>query len=148
MSGAEGAKIFHFPVDKRMPTRVAEEKLGHMLMYRCPDSVDDKVKWARQWIMKATVLYGWSAVKEGIVKSFKDGRVKHYVADVHLVEGDEGARPLVELFCGLHGVPVFNWVSKGAARDVPAVILSIDQSSYFRPCKTCEKLMTKGEDYG
>jgi len=135
-----GAQIIHFPLDKRMPTRIAEERLGSVMMYRYPDPMRinvDPQEWLRKWLAKKYVLLGWEAVKEGIVKSFKDGRVRHIVSRVSRVNTDADERPKVELACSLDLYPVFNWECEDPVKSVPVVVLSIDQTSYFRVCQRC-----------
>lgn len=132
------AKIIHFPVDKRMPTRVAEEKLGNVVIYRYPPVEKmnlTRQEWLQKWMLKRSVLYGWQSVKEGLVRSFKTGRVRHLVERV--VANADDARPRLELCCGMDTYPVFNWQSNEAVSVTPVIILSIEQTSYFRICERC-----------
>jgi len=128
--------VIHFPVSKRMPLRVAEEKLGPMTMFKSPDEARlgcNVEEWVENWISTKSVLLGWEAVKEGLAKSFKGGRVRHLVSKVEFY----GGRPVVETACGVELHPVFNWESDEPVKDVPVIILGMDQTSYFRVCKHC-----------
>ena len=139
----EGAKIYHFPVDKQMPTRIAEEKLGAVVGYTYPAESKitiDLWSWTQKWLSKKTVLIGWDAVKEGLVHSFKAGRVKHLVKHVIPVDTESGERPRVETVCSLHDYPVFNWQTDEPLSKVPVVLLSSEQEKYFRLCKRCAAL--------
>jgi len=132
--------VIHFPVGKRMSSRVAEERLGSIVMYRIPEAVEGRAEWLERWLTKKFVLFGWEPVKEGLVKSMKSGRVKHLIAQVSTEDIGRGVRPKVELGCGFDLVPVFNWDScKEAVKSTPVTVLSIDQSSYFRMCKKCQE---------
>jgi hypothetical protein len=143
----DGAKVYHFPVDKRMPTRVAEEKLGSVTGYKYPGierPAIDSWEWLESWLSKKYVLLGWDAVKEGLVHSFKGGRVKHIVKRVVPVDVDAGERPRVETACSMHDYPIFNWKNEEPLDKVPAVLLSGEQQKYFRLCKRCAALAENG----
>jgi hypothetical protein len=133
------AEIIHFPVQKRMPVRVAEERLGRIVVYRYPSIFDTDIERQRYldgWLGKKAVLLGWGAVKEGIVRSFKSGRVCHLVSRVAMVDNEE-VRPRVEISCGLDSFPVWNWFSGEEVKTTPVVVLSLDQIPYFRVCDRC-----------
>ena len=127
--------VIFFPVSKRMPSRIAEEKIGNIVIFKYMPTLEgsEKFEWLEKWITKKFVLLGWESVKEGLVKSFKSGKVKHLVSDVVDVNG----RPEVELECGMEMHPVFNWSSEAKVKKTPVVLLTIDQQSYFRVCKNC-----------
>jgi len=123
-----------------MPKRVAEQRLGNVIVYKYPDfsKIDgEPMDWLDTWLSKKSVLLGWEPVKEGIVKSFKSGRVRHLVSRVALVNPDNNQRPRVEVCCSLNLYPVFNWQSDVTISSVPVVLLGMDQTSYFRVCKRC-----------
>ena len=102
-------------------------------MYRYPDHIHDRDEWISGWMENKFVLWGWEAIREGIVKSFKDGRVRHMVARVEIRRG----RPCVEMGCGIELLPVYNWVCDKPVSRLPVVILSLDQAQYFRTCQKC-----------
>ena len=148
----EAGNVLKFPVDKVMPTRVAEEKLKHLRMFSYPMGQGEFVRtkqqseqWLKNWMLDKFVLLGWECVRQGIVKSFKNGRVKHIVADVSNVNGEKGTRPRVTLLCSDSSHPIFNWQSKSklATGVSPVSILSLDQSDYFRTCERCEGVLKK-----
>lgn len=127
--------VIHFPVAKRMPTRVAEEKIGKIVVFRDPGLWDENGSESQfeDWLKKRTVLFGWESVKEGIVKSFKGGRVRHLIVDVE----NRKSGPRVELACGFDFHPVFNWTPVETPKNVPVILLTVEQESYFRVCKKC-----------
>jgi len=133
-------KVIHFPVADRMPTRVAEQRLGSIVAYKYPDFLKlgvNPMDWLDKWMKGKSVLFGWEPVNEGIVKSFKDGRVRHLVSRVSPVDPSKNQRPKIEICCSLNSYPVFNWVSQVGVSSVPVVLLGLDQTSYFRVCKRC-----------
>lgn len=129
--------VVFFPVSKRMSSRVAEEKIGKIVIFRYLSMLEgtERLDWLENWIVKKSVLLGWESVKEGIVKSFKSGKVRHIVNDVVDVDG----RPEVELKCGVELHQVFNWTCDKKVTRTPVVLLTIGQESYFRVCKNCLK---------
>jgi hypothetical protein len=133
------AKIIHFPIDKRMPTRIAEEKVGPVVMYKYPSlESEDPFEWLTRWLEKKSVLLGWESVKEGLVASFKSARVRHLISRVQYVDPDFDERPKVEICCGFDSYPIFNWVSEDKVASIPVIVLGERQTSYFRLCKRCE----------
>lgn len=123
-----------------MPKRIAEEKIGNIVMYKYPDFdlIDCTPReWISKWLSRKFVLLGWDSVKEGIVNSFKLGRVKHSISNVSLSHSGTIDRPSVEISCGLDMHPVFNWACSMSVKRLPVVVLGIDQESYFRVCKKC-----------
>lgn len=144
------AKVIRFPVEARIPARIAEEKLGAITIYGRSHPEWDRVGGKKlgfvgAWLEKKSVLFGWETVREGLVHSFKGGRVRHILSAVDVDGYKDGRRPRVELCCGYGFVPVWNWncesVSDLVVDEPPAVLLSIDQEKYFRLCKNCEKIL-------
>ena len=140
------AVIARFPVEQVMSNDVAQVKIGAMRSYRYPmpdeiaRSLDD---WALRWFAERFVLIGWEPVKEGLIKSFKNGRVRHMVSSVKPHTIENGKRPIVEPLCSIETYPVWNWKADGTARKTPAVVLHPSQASYFRFCKKCEARLGK-----
>jgi len=135
------AQIIQFPTSKRMPTRIAEERLGNLIMYRYPSQEqigEDVFEWLERRLLDRWVVRGWEPVREGIVKAFKSGHVRHLISRVVLKDPLVEGRPYVETCCSLDLYPVFNWNVRGTlVKREPVTVLSMDQSSYFRPCKRC-----------
>lgn len=132
-----------------MPSRVAEEKFGNIRVYGYPDlsklSVD-QFDWLKGFLKGdggRYVLYGWQSVKEGLVKSFKAGRVKHSISRVPLVDIDASDRPRVEILCSLNQYFVFNWNCEEKIKQNPVVLLTTEQSQYFRLCERCSLVLEK-----
>jgi len=128
-----------------MSTRVAEEKIGAMRGYRYPlsDKVANPEAWLERWMVRKQVLLGWQPIREGLVKTFKAGRVRHIVSGVRHTLSDGDGRPVVEVLCLLENFPVFNWKSDQRVSRTPAVLLGPDQVDYFKLCKNCEMKVKK-----
>jgi hypothetical protein len=138
--------VLHFPVDRVMSQRIAEEKLGSIVMYRYPPGKGDAAQeWLNGWMRKKTVLVGWECMREGIARSFKNGRVRHIVSAVNQVDTGRGRRPSIGVLCSNQSHHVFNWCCEEGTFGIPVVVLSLDQQDYFRPCKRCEAIQRKNE---
>lgn len=140
------ATIIHFPVADRMPTHIAESRIGGVISYGYPPPEKvggDLWGWLERWLGRRSVLLGWEPVKEGLIKVFKSGRVRHLVSEVVLVDVDRQVRPMVEIACGIETYPVVNWSSLEPVKTTPVVILGADQVDYFRVCKKCEAAMRR-----
>lgn len=128
-----------------MSTRVAEERIGVVRPYRYPLSskIADPEMWLEKWMLRKNVLIGWEPVREGLVRTFKNGRVRHIVSGVRHVMSEGEGRPIVEVLCHLDNFPVFNWKSDNRVSRTPAILLAPDQSEYFKLCKNCEAKVRK-----
>jgi len=128
-----------------MPPEVAEQKLGGMVLYQFRSELlcDNPQEWLEKWIQGRSVLVGWEAVKNGVVKSFRGGRVRHIVARARRTSRSKGERPKVELCCSVDVHSVFNWKAKQKSVKNPVIVLSNEQARYFRPCKKCQARLMK-----
>lgn len=129
-----GCRVIRFPVQERMPTRIAEEKVGSIVLFRFPPEVASINEWAKTWFVDKFVLIGWSSLNQGLLSGFRDGRAKHKVESVRIRRG----RPFVEVACLLQEFPVWNWEAKKREIFPPAILLSESQQRYFRVCQRCE----------
>lgn len=130
--------VSRFPVEDRMPTRVAEEKLGGIVTFQYPSIravILNEEVWLEEFLLQRSVLMGWDAVKRGIVKSFKGGRVRHLISRVRPTK--KGRHPSVDLFCSLDVRMIFNWKAGSETIKAPVVLLSSDQTQYFKLCERC-----------
>ena len=135
------AMVARFPVEQVMSNDVAQQKIGAMRSYRYPrpDEISRGLdEWALRWFAERFVLLGWEPVKNGLIKSFKGGRVRHMISMVKPYSIGEGKRPVIEPLCSMETYPVWNWAADGTARKKPAVVLHPSQAYYFRFCKKCE----------
>lgn len=128
-----------------MSLEVAEQKLGGIALYQFRSALlcDDPQAWLEKWMQGRSALVGWEAVKGGVVKSFRAGRVRHIISRVRRTSRSRGERPKVELCCSMDVHSVFNWKSKGASAKNPVIVLSTEQALYFRSCKKCQAALMK-----
>ena len=141
-----GAQVIQFPVADRMPTRVAEERIGSLINYRYPPvskNIPDLWEWLDRWLRKKSIVIGWVPINQGLVYAFKGGRVAHLVCDVYPVDVDSGERPKIEVACSGVLYSVFNWDSRRPVTANPAVVLGADQEPYFKVCQKCEAAMRR-----
>lgn len=137
--------VTRFPVESVMPSEVAEQKLGGIVLYQFRSELlcDDPQGWLEKWMEGRSVLAGWESVKSGIVKSFRAGRVRHIVSRTRRTSRDKGERPKVELCCSLDVHSVFNWKSEQRVAKNPVIVLSYEQAPYFRPCQKCQAVLMR-----
>jgi hypothetical protein len=147
----EKDNLIHFPVERVMGTRVAEAKLGNMRQYGYPDFLKLGVEpfdWLSDFLAgknPRSVLYGFHSIKEGVVKCFRSGHVRHLISRVPLIDIDLGERPKVEILCSLNQYFVFNWVAEQKLKNNPVVLLTPEQTDYFRLCERCSLMIEKGK---
>ncbi len=136
--------VVRFPVEQAMSTRVAEEKMGGIRMYRYPEREPrDPEEWLKVMFSNRSVLLGWESVKEGIVKGFKKGKVMHLVTGIKASDALDERRPIVEVACKLNTYPVWNWRAEDSVTRVPVILLSPEQAPYFKLCQRCENRIKK-----
>jgi hypothetical protein len=137
----QSAQIIRMPIEKRMPTRIAEDKIGGLAKYRYPvrRGKIPSYDWLSEWLTGKSVLFGWTPINDGLVAAFKRGYVRHFISRVGIVDIGKDERPRVELCCGCELHPIFNWsVGKRMTSSVyPVSLLGLDQVRYFRVCRRC-----------
>jgi len=126
-----------FPSHQVMDRRMAEEKIGEMSLY----GSDDKERVLKR-LQGASVLIGWRVAEDGVTKSFLAGRARHIIMEVGSLTG----RPVVTVFCSGDRLELFNWNTEECIAKPPAVLLSIKQAPYFRPCKKCMRALLKAKE--
>ena len=137
------AQIIPFPVGKRMPTRIAEEKIGGIIRFKYPDNITDVVSWFNGWCIGKSVLIGWTPLNQGLVKGLKGSLVRHVVSDI--VSCERGTSPEIEIACKYDSYFISNWKGSDNLKKgfVPAILLDESQSKYFRLCSNCDDSMMR-----
>ena len=140
MQSIEDAKIIRFPIEKRLNRESARKKLGRLMDFRYPDTKkiphEDIVEWLDAFLIGKKVLLCWSPINRGLVDAFKQGNVCHIIS--HASVTDMSRKPLIEVCCKSHEMlHVHNWQPCRQEMSAPAVLLSLDQSNYFRVCLKC-----------